>query len=513
MIVVRLGIPTLLVAAALLPFENAQAAERTATSADGRHFVRLADDGGFVFGATGAVPADLTEGRLPQVPDQVAVLQSGAGFVAVDALGAWGLGDAVVLVDDRGRAWARLSMDDLFDDAIVDRFWTPDGSSLAWRVDWWVDERAGVVVLVPDAPGQPVAVSLDDGLVENPDPALYLTRFGDRGLWFGSRLRALELAVRSSPEPDGLMPALRRVVREHDAPLVLRLRAAAVLQQHGDATGQSLVLLTARAARTDDDELAALPPEQLRRLPEPDHPCDAIPAPAVDHPYDARAARSYAIQLLPTFLGADAAPTLGALLAGEDEQDRFDSLQAIACLAQASPGTTDALMVRVQQRHERERERLSAISSMTPLTDAEIPRALAGDASSIDLAAASEAVDGLLARAPASYPVLFQLLERGSAADVRVASHFVAHPDPAAVGPLLVALERYRDVPGTAEVMVAALASCAQEGSPGATAGVDPWLAWGARWNRRATLRWSAQLALAVLPFVALVGLTRRRRD
>ncbi|MCP4869573.1 MAG: hypothetical protein GY898_12735 [Proteobacteria bacterium] len=503
-----MGLPTLL-ALAVLASGTALGAERTAASTDGRWLVRIADDGGFVYANSDG--QTLAQGQLPQVPDQVAVLRSGKGFVAVDALGAWGLGDAVVLVDGDGVAWARLGMADLYDEATVERFWTPDGGSIAWRVDWWVDEARERVVFVPDAPGQPVAVSLNDGLVENPAPDLYVRRMESPGLWFGSRLRALDLSVRTSPEPPTLMPALRRIVREQDAPLVLRLRAAAVLQQHGDPAGRGLVLLTARAAPQDADALAALPPEELRRLPEPDHPCDAIPAPAVDHPYDHRAARSYAIQLLPTFLGAEAAPRLGELLAGDDEQDRFDSLQAIACLAQRQPGTTEALLLRVQQRHERETERLSAISSIVPLRDMEIPLDLAGDADSLDVAAAAEAVEGLLARAPTSNPVLFELLRRGSRADVRIASHLSQHPDPRATAPLLVALERYRDTPGTNALMIEALAACAHEGSPGATASVQQWLDWGRAWKRSAALRWSGQLALAVLPFLALVGLSRRR--
>lgn len=503
-----MGLPTLLVVS-ILGSGTAFGAERTATSTDGRWLVRIADDGGFVYADSGG--RTLAQGQLPQVPDQVSVLRSGQGFVAVDALGAWGLGDAVVLVNGEGVAWARLAMDDLYDRATVDRFWTPDGGSIAWRVDWWVDEGRDRVVFVPDAPGQPVAVSLNDGLVENPSPELYVRRMESPGLWFGSRLRALELSVRSSPEPPSLMPALRRIVREQDAPLVLRLRAAAVLQQHGDPAGRGLVLLTARAVPHDVDALAALPPEELRRLPAPDHPCDSIPAPAVDHPYDHRAARSYAIQLLPTFLGADAAPRLGDLLAGDDDQDRFDSLQAIACLAQRQPGTTDALLLRVHQRHERETERLSAISSIVPLRDMEVPIALAGDADSLDLGRAAEAVEGLIARSPTSNPVLFELLRRGSTADVRIASHLASHPDPRATAPLLVALERYRDTPGTNGMMIEALAAGTVKGAPAASASVQQWLDWGRRWRRATALQWSGQLALAILPFLALVGLSRRR--
>jgi len=486
---------------------SAVADERTAKSADGRTEVVVRDDATFTLTRNDGVV--LASGVLPQVPDEIAVRDRGRGFVAVDSALARGRGDALVLVDGAGRIHTRLSMGELFDEPTLRAFWAPDDVELAWRVDWWIDAAQDLVVIIPDRPGQPVAVSLDDGLVENPDPALFVQRMEARGLWFGSRLRALELAVRSSPEPPSLMPALRRMMREHDAPLVLRLRAAAVLQQHGDASGRSLVMLTARVQRSD--ELGALPPDELRRLPEPDHPCDAIPAPAIDHPYEDGAARSYAIQLLPTFLGADAAPWLGELLAGDDEQDRFDSLQAIACLAQRQPGTTEALLLRVQQRHERETRRLGAIGRLVPMGETEIPASLAHDADSLDVSRSAEAVQALLERSPASNPVLFELLVDGSSADLRIASHLVSHPDGRAIGPLLVALERYAEVPGTSEVMIAALASCAGEEAPGALVGVEPWLAWGRSWRRARALRWSGQLAIALLPFVLMVGMGWRR--
>lgn len=485
----------------------AHADERTARAPDRRTQVSVRDDGSFTLSKAGG--AEIASGVLPQVPDEVAVLDGGRGFVAIDSALARGRGDALVLIDGRGRLQARLGMDELFDQPTLDAFWAPDDVELAWRVDWWIDEPLDVVVIIPDRPGQPVAVSLADGLVENPDPSVFVRRMEARGLWFGSRLRALELAVRYTRAPDGMMPALRRIVREHEAPLVLRLRAAAVLQQHGDPAGRSLVMLTARAHHSD--EIGALPPDELRKLPEPDHPCGSVPAPAVDHPYDQRAARSYAIQLLPTFLHADAAPWLGELLAGDDEQDRFDSLQAIACLAQQQPGTTEALLVRVRQRHERETRRLGAVGRLVPIEQAEIPAALAYQAHSLDVGRSGEALNALLERSPASNPVLLGLLAEGSSADIRIASHLVRHPDPRAIGPLLVALERYAEVPGTSEVMIAALASCAGEESPGALAEIEPWLRWGRSWRRARALRWAGQLAFALLPFVLMVGLGRRR--
>jgi hypothetical protein len=452
-------------------------------------------------------------GRLPQAPREVAVLDEG-GFVAVDTRDARGVGEVLTLVDAAGRTWARFGLADLFGPAAVDAFWAPDGDQIAWRVDWWVDQGASVVVLIPDAPGQPVAVSLTDGLVENPDPEVYVTRMERSGLWFASRLRALELVAASSPEPAGFIPALRRIVREQEAPLLLRLRAAAILDQHGDSTGRSLVLLTARATGTEQG-LTGLPPEELRRLPEPERPCDLVPPPANDRPYDQQAARSYAIRLLPTVLGAEAAPLLGELLAGQDEQDRFDSLQAIACLAAQEPGTTDALVRRVHQRHAREARRLGAITRLVPLGDSAVPAELRQQARSLDVDAAAEAIEALLLRSPASNPTLLGLLEAGGSGDVRIAEHLVQRPDSTAIGPLLVALARYRDVEETAGVMTAALRACLptgeQDSAPSALDIPSVWLEWGDGWRRRQQVATVARILVGLLPLVVLIGVTRRR--
>ncbi len=485
---------------------------RRAASSDQRWTAEIQPDGSFAFGPT-EQPGRVT-GQLPQAPDEVVVLRSGRGLVAIDARSGPGLQDALVLVDGTGQVWARHDLDALFGAAAVESFWAPDGASLAWRVEQWVDEEAGAVVLIPDRPAQPVAVSLEDGLVENTDPELYVRRMASSGLWFGKRLRALELAAASSPEPEGLIPELRAIVRERDAPLLLRLRAAAILQQHGDGVGRGLVLLTARS-RSDRDALAALRPEELRRLPEAWHPCDRIPEAAAQRPYDHRAARSYAIQLLPTFLGAEAGPQLGELLAGEDEQDRFDALQAIACLAAREPGTTDGLLARVRQRHERETRRLGGISRIVPLGDEAVPSVLQSDALSLDVGRSGDAVEALLERSPASNPVLAGLLEEGSPDDVRIAEHFVRHPDPTMIDALLVAVARYRDVPETAAPIVGALWSCLPDaertGAPGALEGPEAWLEWGRRWRTKRRLQLAGQLLIGLLPLAVLVGVTRRR--
>jgi hypothetical protein len=470
-------------------------------------------DASFALGRTNGHGSEVG-GQLARIPGTILVLDSGEGFVAIDSRDAPGRDDAVVLVDGQGQTWARHDLDQLFGEATVEAFWTPDERTLAWRIDDWVDDEAALVVLIPDRPGQPVAVSLRDGLVENPDPVVFVRRMRATGLWFGERLRALELAAASSPEPDSLIPALRGIVREQDAPLLLRLRAAAILQQHGDSAGRALVLLTART-RGDRDAGPTLQPEELRRLPEPYHPCDRIPAPAADRPYDHRAARSYAIQLLPTFLHAEAGPQLGELLGGDDEQDRFDALQAIACLAAQQSDTTDVLLSRVRQRHERETRRLGAISRLVPLGDSAVPADLRRSALSLDVGRSTDAVEALLMRSPASNPVLAGLLEEGGADDVRIAEHFVLHPDPSMIEALLVAAERYRDLPETAGTVIAALAACLPEGerevAPSALADPEAWLEWGGAWRRQRRLQFLGQLLVGLLPLAVLVGVTRRK--
>lgn len=499
---------------------EAPSAERVASSPSGRWFVAVRPDATFDLGESRPVAGGGRErrvaatGLLPQVPEEIAILDSGGGFVALDSWDRRGAGFAVVLVDGQGRVWARHRLASLFDAATVGAFWAPDDRTRAWRVDEWVDEAAGCVVVIPDPPAEPVAVSLRDGLVETPDPAVFVRRMADRSAWFGSRLRALEQAALAAPEPEGLLPVLRDLAREPDAPLLLRLRAAAVLDQHGDPTGRALVLLTARP-KPEPDGLPSLPPEDLRRPPEVDRPCDRLPPLAADRPFDDGAGRSYAIQLLPAFLGREAAPLLGALLAGEREQDRFDALQAIACMAASEGEATETLLVEIQQRHEREARRLGAVSRIVPLGSSAVPAFLLDEALSLDAGRSSDAVGALLLRSPASNPVLAGLLGDGGPDDIRIARHFALHPDPAMIGALLQAIERYRLVPETAAEMAVALEACLPDAerpaAPSALDDAEYWLDWGAGWRTRQRARLLGQLMLGLLPLAVLVGMTRAR--
>jgi hypothetical protein len=241
-------------------------------------------------------------------------------------------GAVVAILALDGTPRATLSLRDLVGEEAADGFWRPGVGEVAWRVDHWI--AGGRLIVVPDAPGQPVAVSLADGLVENPQPGVFVQRLLQGDLWFGRRLRALELAA-AGPRTATLDRALRRVVVEQSAPLVLRLRAAALLADVGDPTGRSLVLLTARSPAASAG-LRRGEPHQLV-LPVPSEPCEQPPGAALHLPYDEDAARSYAIRLLPALLGVDSVPLLRPLLGSGDDQDRRDAALALGCLAQEHP--------------------------------------------------------------------------------------------------------------------------------------------------------------------------------
>ena len=270
-------------------------------------------------------------------------------------------------------------------------------------------------------------------------------------------------------------------------------------------------MLTARPGPAGSGSLAPLPSAELRIPPQAERRCDQAPAPAIDAPYDAAAARSYAIQLLPSFLGTDAAPWLGALLAGPDEQDRFSALQAIACLASDEAGTSSALLEHVQERYDRELRRLAVRGPLVPPGFEPVPAELWSEALSSDFGRSSDALDDLLERAPASHPILHTLLAEGSPGDRRIAEHFASHPDPRAVSPLLLALGRSPTHAERSEAIIAALQACVPRGRlhprPPVLQSVEAWQSWGAVWQRRRTLIGGARALTALLPLLLLIGL------
>lgn len=305
------------------------------------------DDGRFRFGGA--------RGDLAFAPDAVAVTDD--GFVAL-AGRAVDEGGAVVEVRGlRGERRALVTLSDLVGDA-AEGFWRPGDHEVAWRVDWWL---AGPrLIVVPDAPGQPVAISVADGLIENPEPQVFVDRLLRSDLWFGRRLRALELAV-AGPRTATLDRALRLVVAEQTAPLVLRLRAAALLADVGDPAGRSLVLLTARSPAASGS--SRVHSDHQLVLPVPAEPCDEPPGFALHLPYDEEAARSYAIRLLPALLKADSVPLLRRLLGSGEERDRRDAALALGCLAQTHPDVGHRLAERPAVRPQRRPGGLASVGS------------------------------------------------------------------------------------------------------------------------------------------------------
>lgn|GEM_PF-4317777 len=353
-----------LIGLALVP----AAASATTWVSPGHHHYVLTDDGAYALvrrddgtplpsrGLHSALPGDpvVHTGFLPWTPSELHVLDDGGGFVGVDGERA-----GVFVVQRDGRTLTR-ELEDLFEPDDLAEFWRPADGPLAWRADWWVDEGAYRAVFLPPEPATPVAVSLLDGLAETPSPELFLHRLQARGLWFGSRLRALEHAA-AGEGGARLNLALRRVVADHEAPVVLRLRAAAVLQSEGDPFGRGLVLLTARST-APNGAFEPGPIEHLR-LPADPSVCERPPAGSFDLPHDHRAARSYAIHLLPSFLNRDAAPLLRQLLGSDETEDRFAALQAIGCLVARAPDLEATLLADVQRRDAREREQLGSVAA------------------------------------------------------------------------------------------------------------------------------------------------------
>ncbi len=295
-------------------------------------------------------------GVLPFAPDAIALGDDAFAALAGRSGAGEGAVIAVVGADDGPRAVLTLS--DLVGEQNAGDFWRPGRGEVAWRVDWWL--AGDRLIVVPDAPGQPVAISLADGLVENPHSDVFVQRMLQPDLWFGRRLRALELAA-AAPRTATFDRGLRGMVTEQSAPLVLRLRAAALLAEVGDPTGRSLVLLTARSPAASGG--ARVRSDHQLVLPVPAEPCDRPPGFALHLPYDEEASRSYAIRLLPSLLGEDSVPLLRRLLGSGEERDRRDAALALGCLAQSHPNVGHRLAERPQGRPEPHPGSLAAVGS------------------------------------------------------------------------------------------------------------------------------------------------------
>lgn len=195
---------------------------------------------------------------LPEAPYRVLVSSTGAGFAVIDAygrLGGWE-GRPTRFVDRNGETRFEVGMVDLFPPERLLLF-PRSISSTWWYRGAWLDDAAGLLVLVP-VDGEPRAVSTEDGRIldvpdaaiaralDHPDPA--------------ARALALEVAILRRLDLRAKAAAIRADPEESRA---VHIRAAGLLTQLGVPGHEDAFL--AGAFLDDDEWITAHLPDVLGR--------------------------------------------------------------------------------------------------------------------------------------------------------------------------------------------------------------------------------------------------------
>ena len=384
----------------------------------------------------------------------------------------------------------------------------------SWVQDWWVDEQAGIVVLVDRRTRAPRVVSLQTGERGRLSAEVMEERLANEDLWPRQQLRALDLAAAWTPLQS--LGAMRSVLGDPRRPPVVRLRAAALMSAYGDDSGKRYVLALASPAH----QVSGLRPRsqitgadlgQVHYRSGGGLLCDRPPPASHERPDDAAAARQYAIQLLPTVLGFEAVPQLRDLVQSNDPVDRVAVRTALMCLSLKLPGDDPRAA------------RLAEVARWTGggagLTiDGPSLRELEASAGSPDRYIAGQAIRSLLARDGGTEDALLRLLQRGTPHDGLIALHFATHPSERAVEPLLAALDRHSDKSRAASLLVMALRASVSDEERDALAaanGASPsrWKAWARQraLERRERLDPLA-LLVSLLPLGVLIGVTSGSR-
>ena len=344
--------------------------------------------------------AVLAGGTLPQSPYQLLVSSEGHGFVALERYGALGGGDAVIVVDAKGKVRVRRTLEQLELDASRYRRTV---SSLWWLAGGWIDDRAREVVVLA-ADGEMRAVGLEDGTVrtgrdadlrraiELPDP----------------RAQALALEVAAERKVEGFATLRASVLADPGRDLAVRLRAARTLAEEGHEEARALLAETAlgrggRAGSGGEDA--------------------------------SEADRRYAVEHLPAALGTDALPHLREILRGPAGPFWNAAQKGFVGLGEKAVPTLIGMLHEDGQSSD---YRGGAAHALREVGSAEaLPALLQAVADPVDYVA-NAAVNAAIATAKATGKdiddELVALLARGTTQDGRLAAYFqqVRHPGAAA---------------------------------------------------------------------------------
>jgi len=167
----------------------------------------------------------VVEGKLPQLPLDVHVLANEPGAVLFERYAGIGYGDTLALLGADGKLRWRLTLEQAI----------PGGgggamvsvSSIHWARAWWVDEARGHVLLAAKN-GILSAVDLKTGKARKPEAEEILGALALPSV----RDRVLEVAVELVP-PDALREAAEELLADGSLSPVIRLRAAAVVEECG----------------------------------------------------------------------------------------------------------------------------------------------------------------------------------------------------------------------------------------------------------------------------------------
>lgn len=212
------------------------------------------------------------------MPVEVRCLDAGKGFVLFENYGSIGFGTTLDVRDGKGRSVFTKTLKQLFPKLDMETFMRTV-SSIWWYDAFWVDERAGDIVLLwkkRDNEHGVLRVALKDGAQRDGKPSDVLARIGHGTI--DEQIKAIQVA--GERKIDGLHDAVVAAFSHASVPVLVRLHAAFYLLGEGDKRG---VDLFAASARSED--------------------------PAV---------RRYAVKYLPRAVGEQALPALREAMASDD---------------------------------------------------------------------------------------------------------------------------------------------------------------------------------------------------